>query len=373
MDKHLHIVTHDVPWPADYGGVVDLFYKIRSLHGLGVKIHLHCFTNGRMKQPLLDHYCESVHYYQRKGKLASFSLRIPYIVKSRSDESLLRNIQADDHPVLLEGTHCTYFLHNGKLSGRKVFVRLHNIEYKYYGQLARHEKNIFRKIYFGAESLALRKFEKEIAAKATFWPVSVADTTQFQQEFKAKNIDFLPVFIPWDSLKSQPGTGTFCLYHGNLAVNENSKAAEWLLNEVFNQTEIPFVIAGRNPSAALKALAHRHPHTCMVVNPSEHELQDLIRKAQVNILPSFNNTGVKLKLLNALYNGRHCLVNKETTDGSGLYDLCQVAEGAHEFRKEILRLFHEPFTEKNIQLRDAALSNIYDNGKNARQLISWIY
>ena len=25
MDKTLHIICHDVPWPADYGGVVDLF------------------------------------------------------------------------------------------------------------------------------------------------------------------------------------------------------------------------------------------------------------------------------------------------------------------------------------------------------------
>ena len=28
-EKKLHIICHDVPWPADYGGVVDLFYKLK--------------------------------------------------------------------------------------------------------------------------------------------------------------------------------------------------------------------------------------------------------------------------------------------------------------------------------------------------------
>ena len=31
-DKTLHIICHDVPWPADYGGVGGSFYKIKALH-----------------------------------------------------------------------------------------------------------------------------------------------------------------------------------------------------------------------------------------------------------------------------------------------------------------------------------------------------
>lgn len=373
MDKHLHIVTHDVPWPADYGGVVDLFYKIKALHKLGIKIHLHCFTGGRTEQPTLNLYCASVNYYERKKGLAAFSFTIPYIVKSRSDKALIRNLLKDDHPVFLEGIHSTYFLHNGMLANRKVFVRLHNVEYKYYRQLAKHENNILKKIYFFTESLLLKKYEKEIANKATFWPVSIEDTEFYRKKFHSKRIDFLPVFLPWDHMKSETGKGSFCLYHGNLAINENEKAADWLLNNVFNTLEIPFVVAGKNPSLPLQALAHAHPHTCIVVNPSEHEMQDLIRKAQVNIIPSFNKTGIKLKLLNAVYNGRHCLANREAVEGSGLEAACHIANGAEEFKKEIKQLFSEPFTEKNMQHRSAALEALYSNEKNARQLIAWIY
>ena len=39
--KHLHIISFDVPFPADYGGVIDVFYKLKAFASEGVKIHLY--------------------------------------------------------------------------------------------------------------------------------------------------------------------------------------------------------------------------------------------------------------------------------------------------------------------------------------------
>ena len=33
----VHIVSFNVPYPADYGGVIDVFYKLKSLHSLRCK------------------------------------------------------------------------------------------------------------------------------------------------------------------------------------------------------------------------------------------------------------------------------------------------------------------------------------------------
>ena len=41
----------------------------------------------------------------------------------------------------------------------------------------------------------------------------------------------------------------------------------------------------------------------------ENTLQQLIQDAHIHVLPSFQQTGLKLKLLNALFKGRHCIVN----------------------------------------------------------------
>ena len=31
MEKHLHIVAFNVPLPANYGGVIDVFYRLKAL------------------------------------------------------------------------------------------------------------------------------------------------------------------------------------------------------------------------------------------------------------------------------------------------------------------------------------------------------
>ncbi len=370
--KHLHIVTHDVPWPADHGGLTDLFYKLKALQQLGVNIHLHCFTQGRPPQDELNKYCASVNYYARKKHIGSFSLRLPFIVNSRTCRDLINNLQKDDHPILLEGIHCTYYLHNGQLNNRKVLVRLHNAEFEYYRQLAKLENSFLKKLYFLNESRLLKKYERAIAGKAIMLAVSKQDVELYRQLFAATDIHYLPVFLPYTLAAGKEGKGCFCLYHGNLAINENEKAATWLLEKVFNKLAIPFVIAGKDPSAKLKQLAEQQQHTCMVINPSHQEMQDLIAKAHVHVLPSLNNTGIKLKLLNAVFNGRHCLVNNAAAEGSGLETFCHITEDASSFQHKIEELYGQPFTEQEVQRRQGLLQTQYNNEANARKLMTFL-
>ena len=368
-EKHLHIITHDVPWPADFGGVIDQFYKIKTLYQYGVKIHLHCFVNKRPPQDELKKYCETVYYYKRHTGIGHFSFSIPYIVSSRKNDELLKNLSKDNYPVLMEAIHCSYYLYAGELTNRIVLLRLHNAEFKYYHYLAMHEKNLFKKCYYNHESKLLKKYEKRLAEKVRIAALSGQDVEVYQHLFKAINIIHLPLFLPYLNAAGKEGIGCFCLYHGNLAINENEEAAIWLLQNVFNDIKIPFVITGKNPSQKLEFLAHQQPHTCLVANPSDKELHDMIAKAQINILPSFNNTGIKLKLLNALYNGRHCLVNKTGVEGSGLNRLCAIAEDADDFKTAIQYLYAIPYTNEENEKRQLLLQQLYNNQKNGEKLI----
>ena len=372
-DKQLHIVTHDVPWPADYGGVIDLFYKLKALHAQGVIIHLHSFTDGRLPQEELNKYCSTVNYYQRKKSVTRLSFNLPFIVNSRVDDSLLLNLKKDNYPVLLEGIHCTYLLKKGKLTDRKVIVRLHNAEFEYYRKLAKQETNIFKESYFFIESLLLKKYERSIVNKAMFLAVSRHDMELYQAVFSAKNINYLPVFLPYNLTAGKEGKGCFCLYHGNLTVNENEAAATWLLKNVFSKLTVPFVIAGKDPSPRLQKLIHKYQHTCLVANPSAKEMADMIQKAHIHVLPSFNSTGVKLKLLNAIFNGRHCLVNKAAVNGSGLESTCHIAEDATEFKIKIEGLYQQSFYEEEIQQRQGLLQRVYNNDMNAGMLMTFLW
>lgn len=356
-----------MPYPADFGGVIDLFYKIKTLHELGIKIHLHCFTSKRLQQEKLNDYCISVNYYPRK---TSLSFRLPFIVSSRISNELKENLQKDDHPILIEGIHCSHLLYVDELKNRKVVLRLHNVEFEYYHHLATHEKNILKKIYFAFESRLLKAYENVIAKKTTILAVSTQDKFFYKENFNAVDIEYLPVFLPYTKTSTPIGKGNFCLYHGNLSINENEEAAIWLLQNVFNDLEIPFVIAGKSPSQKLAFLTHEHANTCLVESPSDKDLQDMINKAQVNILPSFNNTGVKLKLLNALYNGRHCLVNKAGVEGSEVEKLCVIADDAVSMKTALISLYNTEHTIHDAEKRNAFLSKLYNNNKNAERIIT---
>ncbi len=368
MTKHLHIVSFDVPYPADYGGVVDIFYKIKALHEMGVAVHLHCFEYGRGMQDELKKYCAEVYYYERQEGHKGFSLQLPYIVASRNDEQLWERLNADEHPILFEGVHCTYGLTNGAVQKKNVAVRLHNVEYEYYKQLAQWESSLVRKAYMHHESRLLQRYEERLKNYNIF-VISADDAKTYKKQFKASAIIHLPAFIPNQMVTSKEGAGTFALYQGNLSVAENDKAATWLLEKVFHELEIPFVVAGKNPSAKLIELAHRKSHTCIVENPGETEMNDLIQKAQLHILPSFTHSGIKLKLLTAVFNGRHVLVNDEMIKGTGLQKACQLANNPTEFKYQAFRLFHKAFTADEIQIREGLLQEHFNNTKHATQLM----
>jgi len=373
MSKHLHIIALDTPWPVNYGGVIDLFYKLKALHKLEIKVHLHCFSKDNIPQPELNKYCETVQYYQRKKNSQSFSFSIPLMVNSRQNKTLLNNLLKDDHPILLEGIHCTYYFNNGELNNRKVLLRLHNAEFEYYRHFAKHETNLFKKLYFLHESYLLKKYEKKIAVILPIVAVSEQDVTIYKDNFQPKDIGYLPVFLPYTLSVCKEGNGCFCLYHGNLSINENEQAAIWLLKNVFNDIDIHFIIAGRSPSKKLQALVKKNNSACLVADPSETAMQDLVCKAQIHVLPSFNNTGIKLKLLNALFNGRHCVVNEAGVKGSGLQQVCHTATDVASFKKIITQLYKEPFTEQEKEQRQGLLQTIYNNDVNAEKLVEMIW
>jgi hypothetical protein len=102
-------------------------------------------------------------------------------------------------------------------------------------------------------------------------------------------------------------------------------------------------------------------------------MNDLVQKAHINVLPSFNTTGVKLKLIHALFEGRHCIVNDAAVKGSELEPTCHISNSADNIASIILQLYHQPFTEEEIHLRKRILYNKYNNAKNAEKIIAWLY
>ncbi len=366
-DKHLHIIAYNVPFPVDQGGLFDVFYKIKALHAIGIKIHLHCFDYGRGEEATLDKYCYAVHYYKRLKGFNTFSLSLPYIVSSRYNRQLFDELLKDDYPILMEGIHTSYLLLDKRFENRICLLRLHNTEFRYYKELASHARSFFRKCYFLWESCLLKGYEKRIANKAVLLSITAGDEKLYKNLFGANRIHTVPLFLAdnWIAKEKEPN-GSYCLYHGDLSVDSNEQMAIWLLTNVFSKLSIPFVIAGKNPSPKLEKQAHVLNHTCLVANPTEHEMQDMIAKAHINIVPALTTTGIKIKLINALINGRHCISNAAGIEGSELGSICAKADTAEEFIDLISKLFSLPFSMDDMHSRMALIQTTFNNKKGAR-------
>ncbi len=367
MGNKLHIVSMDIPWPADYGGVIDVFYKVKSLHEAGCEVYLHCYEYGRAHAAELKKYCKEVYYYTRPSSIKNISLIRPYIVYSRRNADLVKNLAAIDAPILFEGIHTTLCIGDAVIKDRHKAIRTHNIEHEYYAQLAESKAAGLLRTYYRREVGLLRKYEHNLHDADAFLAISLTDSEWFQRQYPGKDNLFLPPFHPFDKVDSILGTGDHCLYHGNLSHPENLDAAFFLLNEVIPYTKVKFIFAGMKPPQELADACTKTGST-LVADPDKATMDNLLRTAHINILPTFQRSGMKLKLVTALYGGRHVLVNEPMLHGTGLNDACHIAASAPQFISRIDELMQMPFTENDRNNRVKHLQP-YDKKANASALL----
>ena len=73
---------------------------------------------------------------------------------------------------------------------------------------------------------------------------------------------------------------------------------------------------------------------------------------------------IKLKLLNTLHCGGHCIANGRMVEDSKLDSLCTIANNAQEIISAINLLKKKDITKEEVEKRKKTLEELYDNNKN---------
>ena len=366
-DNHIHIVSFDIPCPVNYGGVIDVFFKLKALVERGFKVHFHCFEYGREHSERLEALCVETHYYKRNMSFVNFFSTKPFIVTSRISERLIQDLMRDDYPIILEGLHSCGVLLDPRMKNRRIFVRTHNVEHDYYQYLAETEKKLGKKLFLKSEARKLRKFESILSEATGILAISNKDYEYFLEKYK--NVYLIPAYAGFDKVDVIEGQGDYVLYHGKLDISENYHAAEFLIKEVFDGSDIKLKIAGMNPPNHLVKLIENHPNVELIENPDDDSLQELIRNAHINILVTAQSTGLKLKLLNALFNGRYCVVNDKMVEGLDINDLCIVANTSDEIKTVVSDLMTKPFVEEQVAIRKSRMAAFYNSSRTTDKLV----
>lgn len=370
----LHVVSFDIPYPANYGGVILIFNQIKALHANGVKVILHCFQYGdRVPQPQLEQFCHEVHYYKRSRSIFYQISLLPFIMRTRQSAALVKRLRRDNYPILFEGMHTSALVWHKRLRGRQKIVRMHNVEWQYYEGLSHSTPatEVLEKIYYFIESIKLQRIEPKVVLHADEILTVSTNDQAYYRDMKA-NTHYIPAFHPNKAVESQLGRGEYALFHGKLSVPDNEQSAIWLIENVFSKIDIPFVVAGMAPSGRLKDLVQQYENVSLVENPDDRRMNELISRAHINLLVSFQNSGIKLKLLNALFRGRFCIVNEQMVSGTGLAKLCYVRNSAAAIRQTLEALVNAPFEQGKIEERRTLLETEFSNAANAKKLMELI-
>lgn len=374
-NNKFHIIAFDVPYPPNYGGIVDVFYKLKTLHEVGGKIIYHCFYYPGHNPPteILEQYCDEIHYYPRKKKLWKLLFsKLPYVVSSRDNKGILDRLLKDDYPILYDGIQTCFWMNHPKLKNRKQIFRANNIEHDYYNGLAKWEPSRLKKIYLKVEARRLARFEKQLSGVDDILCVAKMDIPHFAAYTKTHHIP--PFFHSENSGKiSDEEAVEQVLFQGNLSVKENEHAALYILESIAPLTTNKIVIAGKDPSPRLIQAAEKVHNVELIDTPPIEEMDALIKNSRVNLLMTFQQTGIKLKLLHALESGQHIIINDKMDDSGIFAALCHVENDPKKIAEKMDELMDIPFTQIEKEKRDLAFAENYGNTANAKRILEIIY
>jgi hypothetical protein len=371
MAPSIHFVAFNNPYPPDYGGVIDVFYKIKALSKAGIAITLHVFEYGRKHSIELENLCQKVYYYQRPRGIRYQISTLPFIVVTRKDKTLLQNLLNNKAPIFFEGLHCTAWLNHPLLADRQKVVRTHNIEHEYYIKLSNREKNWLKKTYFWFEAQKLKHYEPVLKQASGLASIAQGDKKHFRKI--NTNTMLVGAFHPFQDIITKAGSGKYILYHGKLEVAENNEAVCFLLDHVLPGLNYPIIIAGKNPPDWLRKKIQATPSATLVADPDNETMESLIRDAHIQLLPTFQPTGLKLKLLYALFAGRYVVVNPMMVEGSGLDTLCHVCNTTKEIQSTVNKLINQPFNVAELEHRKKILQENFSNDRNTQRLLSLLF
>ncbi|KAA2221495.1 glycosyltransferase family protein [Chryseobacterium sediminis] len=370
--KELHIISFNYPYPPSYGGIIDVYYKIRALSDLGIKIHLHCFVDKipATVDPEVEESTENIFFYEKKKNPLLYFSGIPFAAAIRDSETLLKNLEKIKAPILFEGLQTTYISKLLKGKGHQLYLRHHNNETEYYKGLSLSEKNIFKKIVYRIESLKHKGYEKKLLKR--FDAVFCLSGKEYNEvEIYSKNARLIPIFHGNQLVKQLDKKGNYFLFHGDLTTADNKKALIETIDLFKTLPQYKLVVASDRASEDIKRRISAIQNITLTPIQTTEKLHNLLEDAHANILLSYQNSGTKVKLFNTLYNSRFVIINGNITDDPVLKSLCLYGADMAEIRQQIITSAEKDYNDS--EKRKEILEKTHSDHAKAEEMVKIIF
>lgn len=365
------VVCSDFPYPADHGGRVDTWGRIKVLADLGWRIDL--IVCGKQMPTETDKkhvytYVEKIVLCDRTSKLANLLHNIPMQVQSRNELEHV-HIDEDYDYVLLEGDYVYPILNNPKIKPEKVILRVHNDEAVYFKALARSTKNVLHKMYYHMESSKFTTLQKKMLEKVNkYLFISSKEFESFKQLNPSTQCLFLPPPVTKDIFGTNLFESKHVVFIGSLFMPNNREAIEWYLKHIhplmLKEPDYKFIVAGNSRNQSLSWL-EPFDLTNVIVHDSPKSLDNIYKSGYLFVNPMQNGAGVKLKTIEAIQNGLPVISTSIGCEGTGLVDTehIMVADSPEQFYRRIKQLFDNPEEARKLLLSSQQFIRTHYNHK----------
>ena len=246
-------------------------------------------------------------------------------------------------------------------SNAPVILRTHNVENQIWRRIAMSERNCCKRWYIKHLALTLRAYECEhVNDFDGVVSITDNDADYFRSEGCRKPIVTIPFAITparVDGVAEQPGT----LFHlGSMDWLPNQEGVRWFLDRVWPliHSQMPSLtlhLAGRRMSDQLLNLKLEGVHIVGEVP----DAATFIASKQINVVPLLSGSGIRVKIIEAMSQGKAVVTTTVGAQGIGAVDgrHLLIADTPERFATQIRRCVDDPAFRQTV-------------GANARQFIA---
>ncbi len=340
-------LAHRVPYPPDRGDKVRSHHVMRHLSTLG-RVHLASFADDPRDlghDAALQQWCASAVVVPRtKGnaRAAVEALAGGRAVSLAAFDH--RAMRAAVARLLAARRYDAIYVYSGQMAqylpgdARFVmdFVDLDSAKFAGYADDARGPMRWMMR----REARLLGAFERSVAdrAQATLF-VSAAEAALFGTgRVHAVDNGIDTGFFDPATVTPVTEAGPLIVFTGQMDYRPNIDAVRWFVREVLPGVPGRFAIVGRNPSAAVRALAGAR----VIVTGEVADVRGWIAAADVVVAPLLLARGVQNKVLEAMAMARPVVASTAAAEGIDHDGSIRVAGDAGAFVREVKALLDDP-------------------------------
>lgn len=350
-------ITAELPYPSNSGARIYTWERLKALYSKKNEIYLFSFKERDeiVHYKELSQVCTKVKVYERKKLTEKIvkNIAMPFTMISRYSNSMyidINNLIKSNKIDLIIVDMLQVFLNCPLDNSIPKVLTVHNIEHEAFKTIAQSSKNLLKKILYGIESKKLKSIEESIIKQNIIQGYAFISFEEMNRFIDKYGMDSRCTCIPQgyelSNLKEKKENTKTIVFTGKMNYEPNVQAVTWFAEKILPhiKSEIPkcmFCIVGKNPTKRVIDLMNDEN---VIVTGIVKDVNVFLNKADLCVIPLKSGGGVKIKLLEALGNGKIVVSTSKGVEGTRFINKKHllVEDDANEFAKKCIDVLKNP-------------------------------